>query len=137
MTVRLSVFVNEINRSVLICYTDMTEMNTTFIANGVLQFSFNTAIRGPSKCTQRFVFFTLLSFFYFYLMCCCTVVYSLVLFLFVLLSVHIHRGAWRSWHLIQDPADVTGNVGRALLVHLNERVSLEMEEKSLFKQFLH
>lgn len=64
---------NEINRSVLICYTDMTEMNTTLTANGVLQFSFNTAIRGPSKFTQGFVFFSLLSFFLFHVFvadCC-------------------------------------------------------------------
>lgn len=57
----------------LIYYTDMTEINTTLSANGVflflfffqaLQFSFNTAIRGPSKFTRGFVFFTLLSFFF-------------------------------------------------------------------------
>lgn len=54
----------------------MTEINTTLSANGVffsfffqaLQFSFNTAIREPSKFTRGFVFFKLLSFFVVFLL---------------------------------------------------------------------
>jgi len=48
----------------------MNEMNTTFIATGVLfalQFSFffNTAIRGPSKFTRGFCFVYFVVFFLF------------------------------------------------------------------------
>lgn len=122
----------------LIYYTDMTEINTTLSANGVflflfffqaLQFSFNTAIRGPSKFTRGFVFFTLLSFFFsfFFFKClyCCRLVFIYwCIYCVVLLSVHIHRWAGRRRHLIQEPADVTGDVHRALLVHLDERIFL-------------
>lgn len=44
--------------------------------------------------------------------------------LVVLLSVHVRWRAGRRRHLVQDAADVSGHVHRALLVHLDKGVSL-------------
>lgn len=44
--------------------------------------------------------------------------------LVVLLSVHVRWRAGGRRHLVQDAADVSGHVHRALLVHLDEGVSL-------------
>lgn len=40
-------------------------------------------------------------------------------------SVHVCRWDGGCRHLIQDPADITGDVDRTLLVHLNERIFLQ------------
>lgn len=91
---------------------------------------FNTAIMGPSKFTQGlfFFFFKLLSYL-FLMLSLQSGLYLWMSSCFILLSVHIHGGAGRGRHLIHDPADVTGYVDWALLVHLNERISLRWIKK--------
>lgn len=119
----LCVWVWTTNRSglTLIYYTDRNEMHCNHRCSLQLFSNCNTRMQ---QIYTRNLFSLLSGVFLFFLLLLQVGDYLLPCFLFVLLSVHVHRWARRSWHLIQESAHVTSDVHWALLVHLNERVFL-------------